>query len=84
MGLSFTQQEIYRTNDFDAVLVLGEVAFHRNDDLLVVVRGLPQGGQLLFSGFGGVHGFRDLDVLFLIGLGGDKVHIIVVQLTDKV
>jgi hypothetical protein len=41
MGLSFTQQEIHRTNDFDAVL--GEVAFHGNDDLLVVVRDLSQG-----------------------------------------
>lgn len=45
MGLSFTQQEIHRTNDFDAVLILGEVAFHRNDDLLVIVRGLAQGDR---------------------------------------
>ena len=40
MGLPFAQQEIHRANDFDAVLVLGEVAFHGNDDLFVVVRDL--------------------------------------------
>lgn len=43
MGLSFAQQEIHLTNDFDAVLVLGEVAFHYDDDLFVVVRDLSQG-----------------------------------------
>ena len=84
MGLLFIQQEIHCPNDFDAVLVLGEVTFHGNDDLLVVIRDLAKGGQLPFSGFGGVHGFGDLDILLLIGFGGDEVHFLVVQPADKV
>lgn len=84
MGLSFTQQEILRTNDFDAVLVQGEVAFHCYDDFFVVVRDLTQGdsSRSLFSG--GVHGFCDLDVLFLVDFGGDEVHVLVIQLAEKV
>ena len=76
MGLSFAQQKIHSTDDFDAVLVLGQITFHGNDDLLVVIRDLAKGGQLPFSGFGGVHGFRDLDVLLFIGFGGYEVHLI--------
>ena len=78
MGLSFAQQEIHGIDNFDAVLVLGEVAFHCDDDFFVVVRDLSQGGEFPFSGFGSVHGFGDLDVLFLIGFGGDEVHFLVV------
>ena len=76
MGLSFAHQEIHGIDNFDAVLVLGEVAFHCDDDFFVVVRDLSQGGELPFSGFGGVHGFRDLDVLLFIGFGGYEVHLI--------
>ena len=53
MGLSFAQQEISGTNDFDAVLILGQITFHGNDDFLIVARNFLQGGQLPFSGFRG-------------------------------
>ena len=45
MGLSFAQQEISGTNDFDAVLILGQITFHGNDDFLIVARNFLQGGD---------------------------------------
>ena len=44
MGLSFAQQKIYGTDDLDAVLILGQITFHGNDDFLIVARNILQGG----------------------------------------
>ena len=80
MDLLFTKQEIQCSDDFNAVLVPGQITSHGNDDFLVVIRNFSQGEQLPLSGFGGIHGFCQLNVLFLLGFGGDEVYLFVIQL----
>ena len=82
MGLSFAQQKIHSTDDFDAVLVLRQVALHGDDDFLVIVRDPLKRRQFPFSGFEGDHGLCYLDVLLFVSLGGDEVCLFLIQLAD--
>ncbi len=67
-GILLPQQEIQCAHNLYAVLILRQVAFHRNDHLLVVVGNASQRRKFPFSGFGSVHRLGDLNVLLFIGL----------------
>ena len=77
--LFLIDQPIDQVAGLDPIVGCVHARIQGEDDLLVIVRNLPQRRELTFPGFGGVHGFRDLDVLFLVGLGGDEIHFLIYQ-----
>lgn len=79
---SAVQQPVHKVQGLDTIIGSVQTRFHGEHDLLIIIPDLMQWGKFPFADVPALHGFRYLDIEFVVGGGGDGVHFLIADLPD--
>ena len=79
---SAVQQPVHKVQGLDPIIGGVQPWFQGQHDFLIIIPDLLQWGKFPFADVPALHGFRYLDIEFVVGGGGDEVHFLIADLPD--